>query len=51
MESEELRLLRENNYLLRQIITYLQATSQNAHAKEFLINLMANLASEGITNR
>jgi hypothetical protein len=49
MESEELRLLRENNAMLRYICQQLGGTESTA--KEFLINLTANLISENITRR
>ena len=46
MTNEELRLLRENNQMLRYLC---QVISQNDNtAKEFLINLTANLISENM---
>jgi len=49
MESEELRLLRENNQMLKYICQILQAADNPA--KDFLINLTANLISENIYNK
>ena len=42
MDSEELRLLRENNYMLKQIIQYINKSGGNNDFKEFMINVMAN---------
>ena len=49
MESEELRLLRENNRILRYIYYILQQNDN--YAKDFLINLTANIISENITKK
>lgn len=41
--QEELRLLRENNFMLKQIIQYLNMKNKNSiDMKEFFINVMAN---------
>ena len=45
MDSEELRLLKENNILLKQI--YQALVTQDNAVREFAINLIANLVSEG----
>ena len=49
MNQEELRLLRENNAMLKYICQQLGSTESTA--KEFLINLTANLISENITRK
>lgn len=49
MESEELRLLRENNYMLKQILQYLLNNGNN-YGKEFIINVLANLTADGMQN-
>lgn len=41
MESEELKLLRENNLLLKQILLYL-SNNQPSDLKEFILNVLAN---------
>lgn len=49
MNNEELRLLRENNMMLRQILAILQNNNGNAeYAKDFIINVMANLTADGM---
>lgn len=48
MNSEELRLLKENNEMLKYICNILQGDTT---AREFLINLTANLISENIYNK
>ena len=49
MNTEELKLLRENNLMLKYIC---QKLSENDNsAKEFLINLTANLISENIIRK
>lgn len=40
METEELRLLRENNQMLKEIIWYLKNSDNKA--VDFLINVIAN---------
>ena len=45
METEELRLLCENNYMLKQIIVYLQNNANN-YGKDFAINVLANLTAD-----
>lgn len=47
MESEELRLLRENNYMLKQILSYLQSQGNN-YGKDFVVNVLANLTADGM---
>lgn len=47
MESEELKLLRENNYMLKQILQYL-AINGNNYAKDFVVNVLANLTADGM---
>ena len=42
MDNEELRLLKENNYMLKQIIQYINAHGHQDDFKEFMINVMAN---------
>jgi hypothetical protein len=50
METEELKLLRENNQILKQIYSYL--IKADNPAQDFLINLVANLLSENMhTNK
>lgn len=51
MESEELRLLRENNAMLKEILSYVRAVSDpryvnNEQSRNFLINVLANLMVE-----
>lgn len=48
MESEELRLLRENNMMLKQICAFLAQKGGDNPARDFLINLTANIMSENI---
>lgn len=43
MESEELKLLRENNAMLKQIIKYL--ITHNDDAKNFMIDVIANMVA------
>ncbi len=45
METEELRLLRENNYMLKQILSCLQNTN---YGKDFVVNVLANLTADGM---
>lgn len=47
MDNEELRLLRENNAMLRQILTLLQ-NNQTNYGKDFMVNVLANLTADGI---
>lgn len=42
MDNEELRLLRENNYMLKQIIYYINTHGHQDDFKEFMVNVMAN---------
>jgi hypothetical protein len=46
MTPEELQLLRENNAMLKYLCQLVKG--QDNTAKDFLINLVANLMSEGI---
>ena len=48
MESEELKLLRENNQMLKAILTIL---SNNSYSKDFIVNLVANLISESVIHK
>ena len=50
MNTEEIRLLRENNAMLKQIISYLQAQGSN-YGKDFLINVFANLTADEMQRR
>lgn len=47
MNNEELRLLRENNAMLRQMLIILQ-NSQNNYGKDFIVNVLANLTADGL---
>ena len=47
MNNEELRLLRENNIMLKQILALLQ-NNVNNYGKDFAINVLANLTADGI---
>lgn len=47
MNNEELRLLRENNIMLKQILALLQNNINN-YSKDFAINVLANLTADGI---
>ena len=51
MESEELRLLRENNIMLKQICQYLSSGRLDNSAKDFIINFTANMLSDSINNK
>lgn len=48
MNNEELRLLRENNLLLKQILSILQSNQQNNYSKDFIVNVLANLTADGM---
>ena len=48
MNEEILKLLRENNIMLKQICSYLAQNGGENPTKEFMINLVANLMSEDI---
>lgn len=43
MESEELRLLRENNAMLKQIIKWIIDHDNSSDMKSFMIDVMANV--------
>lgn len=45
--TEELKLLRENNAMLKQILGYLQ-NNGNDYGKDFLVNVFANLTADGL---
>ena len=47
MESEELRLLRENNQMLKEIIWYLKYNGNNRLA-DFVVNVLADKVAENI---
>lgn len=47
-EDEILILLRENNQMLKQICTFLSANGRDNPARDFFINLTANLMSENM---
>ena len=52
--EELLRLTRENNLMLKQIIAYLNRVSENAPAEnesDFIRNILANLISSSVTER
>lgn len=49
-EKEMLRLLRENNAMLKQILQIL-ASSGNSAANTFLVDVLANLTADGISGR
>lgn len=46
MNNEELRLLKENNIMLKQILALLS----NNYGKDFAINVLANLTADGLQN-
>lgn len=48
MNNEELRLIRENNLLLKQILSILQSNQQNNYSKDFIVNVLANLTADGM---
>lgn len=52
LESEELRLLRENNAMLKEILSYVRIVSNpryisNEQAREFLSNVFADILVGG----
>ena len=47
-EDEMLILLRENNQMLKQICAYLSTNGRDNPARDFFINLTANLISENM---
>lgn len=49
MNNEELKLLRENNMMLKQILALL-TSNQNNYGKDFVINAFANLTADGLQN-
>lgn len=51
METEELKLLRENNILLKQIYQILISGRMNDSAREFIINFSANMLSDSINGK
>ena len=48
MEREELRLLRENNIILKQILALLQNNQPNNYGKDFIVNVLANMTADNI---
>lgn len=50
MTNEELRLLRENNIMLKQILIILQQQARECTQREFAVNVLANLTADGIQN-
>lgn len=50
MNNEEIKLLRENNAMLKQILAILQQQTYNATQREFAVNVLANLTADGIQN-
>ena len=48
MNNEELRLLRENNAMLKQILMLLQNGVGNNYGKDFIVNVLANLTADGM---
>ena len=52
MNNEELRLLRENNMMLKQILAILQnGNGTSEYGKDFIINVLANLTADGMQGR
>ena len=49
MNNEELKLLRENNMMLKQILALL-TSNQNNYDKDFAINVLANLTADELQN-
>jgi hypothetical protein len=47
-EKEMMRLLRENNAMLKQILQIL-ASGGNSAANNFLVDVLANLTADGIS--
>lgn len=45
-EREMLLLLRENNVLLKQIVSYIQQKENGSPIKDFMINYIANKAAD-----
>lgn len=48
-DREALRLLRENNATLKQIIAYLASNNRNNVGSNFLVDVLANLTADGIS--
>ena len=46
MDKEELRLLRENNEMLKRILFLLESKSHGQYAREFIINVLANKVAD-----
>lgn len=46
MVSEELRLLRENNEMLKYLISLIKDNTKGQYAKDFIINYLANIAAD-----
>lgn len=47
MESEELKLLKENNAMLKEIIKWIIAHDNSNDMKSFMIDVMANVVANG----
>ena len=48
-EKALLKLARENNYMLRQIVCFINQQIKNEDSKNFGINVLANILSNKIT--
>jgi len=48
-EQDLLKLARENNYMLRQIVCFMNQQIKNEDSKSFGINVLANILSNKIT--
>lgn len=48
-EKTLLKLARENNYMLRQIVCFINQQIKNEDSKSFGINVLANILSNKIT--
>ena len=48
MNDEELQLLRENNILLKQILSILQSNSNGQYLRAFLIDVLANRVADNM---
>lgn len=46
--EELLKLTRENNLLLKQLISYLTSKENNSYLKDFVINYIANRAAMSV---
>ena len=48
MNDEELRLLKENNLLLKQILSILQSNNNGQYLRTFLIDVLANRVADNM---